>query len=89
MERENQQVLDQFFKRLQRELGEQLAEVVVEMMVVELGSVRLTFPSLADLERQQRNRRIQTLFNGANLQELALRFDLHPSHVRRILSRKY
>ena len=89
MERENQAVLDQFFARLQRELGEQLAEVVVEMMVVELGSVRLTFPSLADLERQQRNRRIQTLFNGANLQELALRFDLHPSHVRRILSRKY
>lgn len=79
-------VLDSFFERLGREFGPQ-AQRIVTVMAEELGGCRLTFPDLKDLYRLDRDRRIRREFNGSNLSELAIRYQLHVRHVRKILSR--
>ena len=84
--KENAEVLECFFGRLERELGE-LAPAVVKMMAEELGGCRLTFPDLGELERQQRDRLIRARFTGSNHQELALRFSLSERQIRNVLKK--
>lgn len=83
---ENREVLEQFFSRLCFEFGDQQARAVFQVLVEEVGGMRLTVPSLRDLERSERDRRIRKEFTGFNHQELALRFGLSVSQIRRVVN---
>lgn len=85
---DNDASLDRAFMRIGRELGSDIAEVIVLIFAEEIGGVRLTFPDRRGLERQARNLIIRSSFNGANIDELALQHDLSPSQIRRILAKK-
>jgi len=52
------------------------------------GGPPLYIPRLAELERNQRNRRIQKDFNGRNYHELALKYKLTERSIRRIVRHK-
>lgn len=51
------------------------------------GGERWSVPSIDELDRIQRDKRICQLYKGANISELALRFQLSESQVRRIVVR--
>lgn len=84
MKRESAEALDRMFGRMVREFGSE-AEHVLRVLAEELGGFRLTFPDVQDIERMARNKTICDRFTGCNYDELAARFSLHPSQVRRIV----
>lgn len=83
----NREVIDQLTQRLTMEFGEKSSSEIMRILREEVGGIRLTMPTLEDLHRQQRDKKIQALFTGFNHKELATRFGLHVRHVRRIVSR--
>lgn len=85
--RDNTEVLTGFFGRLSREFGA-MAPAIARVMAEELGDCRLTFPSIADLERQAVEQAIRSRFNGRNIAELSICYELSPRTIRRVLARK-
>jgi len=84
---ENGEVIRELFDRLHREFG-RLAPQIIKVMAESVGGVRLTFPDLQDLYRQERDRRIHLEFNGGNHEELAILYRLRPRQIRKILNKK-
>lgn len=84
---ENGELIKELFDRLHREFG-RLAPQIIQVIVEIAGGVRLTFPDLQDMYREERNRRIHLEFNGVNHEELALKYRLRPKQIRRILNKK-
>lgn len=80
----NSDVIQEVFIRLNQEFGN-LAPQIIRVLVGCMGGVRLTFPDLEDLYRQERNRRIKNEFTGFNYEELAIRYRLKCRQVRRIV----
>ncbi len=80
----NQEAIEELFGRLQREFGN-MAPMIIKVMVDTVGGLRLTFPDLQDLYREERNRRIKKEFTGFNYDELAIKYRLKNRQVRRIL----
>jgi len=66
--------------------GNASGEAIMRSFILELKDHRISFPDFKDLWREERNRRIRAKFNGSNYQELAICFDLHVSHVWRIVN---
>ena len=81
---ENMEAISRLFNRLHVEFPN--AERIVQVIVEEVGSCRVTFPDLKDLHKMARDRCIIREFNGFNLVELGFRYGLHPRQVRRIIS---
>lgn len=75
------------FERLRREQGD-AAKKIIDTIIAEIGGMRLTIPDLKDLWRIERNRRIRKQFDGANIEELSIRFNLDKRHIRRIVQDK-
>ena len=77
-----------FFRQLWvntcQSFGSDAGREIMLKIIVEFGGQRVTFPDPVDLFRIERNERIRAQYNGANCQELGLRWGLHPVHVRRI-----
>jgi len=84
--KENKEVFDQLARRFCLEFGGDAARKIMQIMVEEVGGVRMTFPAGADLFRYQRNEKIRNAFDGSNYEELALRWGLKIRQVRRIIS---
>lgn len=79
-------------KDLMREICAQLAGTrgltaakVVTILCSVAGGRRIVVPSLADLEREIRDNKIRTLFNGHNADKLARKYRLTTRHVYYIL----
>lgn len=84
---ENGEVIRDLFDRLHREFG-RLAPQIIQVMVESVGGVRLTFPDLQDIYREERDRRIHAEFTGNNHEELAILYRLRIRQIRRILNKK-
>jgi Mor family transcriptional regulator len=85
---ENRAALDGLFQRLCSDFGEASGFSIIKTIVEELGGLRVSIPDLQDLEREERDRRITSLFNGRNYAELGDRFGLSPRQVRHIVDGK-
>lgn len=85
---ENRAALDGLFQRLCSDFGEASGFSIIKTIVEELGGLRVSIPGLQDLEREERDRRILSLFNGRNYIDLADRFGLSPRQVRHIVDGK-
>lgn len=85
MARESMEAIERLFRRFERDLGP-LAEKAKLALVVELGSMRLTVPSLQTLEREQRNQRVCLEFKGNNIPELSERYSMSQRCIRKVLS---
>lgn len=79
------ELLGQIVARLHHEYGICQTLQIVRVLAEEIGGVRISFPDIQELNRMERDRRIACEFNGANLDELALRYRLHRRQVRRIV----
>ena len=80
----NSELIQETFTRLHQEFGN-MAPRIIQILVECAGGVRLTFPDLQDLYRQERNRRIRIEFTGFNYEELAIKYRLKCRQVRRIV----
>ena len=80
--------VEELYKRLALELdpGNPITGLRAQKIITEeLGGLRVTIPSVKELHRRARNKKIREKFDGANIEELALTFNLAPSQIRRIL----
>jgi Mor family transcriptional regulator len=77
----------ELFCQITQRFDEPVAEECINMIIAELGGIRVTVPSQEHIYRQDRNLKIRKLFNGANISELALRFELSVTQIRRIVNR--
>ena len=85
---EGRDAIQAFGSRMISEYGQATGEAIVRALFEELGGMRVRIPTISDLQRAQRDDdRIRILFNGRNHQELALRFGLTGTHIRRILEK--
>ena len=75
---------DNLCKQLCADFGPASAAKVIETIVYTVGGERITIPSIKDLERRERNRRICNFHRG-NVEETASHFNLHVETIRRIL----
>ena len=87
MENTNE-ALKEFESRLYTELGDRAASAAMLILIRTLGGIRLTIPTISQLSRDARNKRIRQLFHGGNYHELAARFGVNPTTVRRIVHGK-
>lgn len=72
--------------RLYSEFGKQIRDRVLRLVLEHLGGKRISFPSVGDLARLERNKRIREIFDGSNAIEVAGRFGLKAKQIRRIAS---
>lgn len=80
----NRQAIEEAFDMLRRNYGN-LAPQIINDLVISFGGLRLTFPDLQDLYREERNRRIRCEFTGFNYAELGIKYRLHPRMIKKIL----
>ncbi len=82
---ENSEALERLGHRLLLELGETDGYAALKMIFEELGGLRVTVPTIKELERQERDRMIIEAFTGFNYHELAIRFKCSVRTIRRIV----
>lgn len=70
--------------RLVREFGEASARVIMRKFLFELRGMRLTFPDLEDLAREERDRKIRAEFKG-DYKETAIRWGMSIPGVKKIV----
>ena len=79
----------QNFRKLWRDtctkFGRESGRAIMRKIIVEFGDQRICFPDHEARYRAERDTKIRNLFNGTNIQELALRFGLHRAHIYQIL----
>ena len=80
----NLELMERFYADMRETFGDASARLIMGKFLVHLGGGRLTFPSFADVRRLERNRKIRAEYRG-NLTELALRWGLSRSAVKKIL----
>lgn len=82
---ENRDALDTLFHCLCVDFGQSSGEAIIRQIVYHLGGLRVTIPDEKEILREERDRRIRSLFNGCNYNDLAERFGLQARHIRRII----
>lgn len=80
------EALTQFAIRIRELFGEQQETVIMRTMFEQMGGMRVTIPTLEELEIHERNREIREKFNGKNYLELAENWGLTTKSIRRIVS---
>lgn len=85
---ENSEAIQGLFRRLCSHFGDSSGQAIIRVIIEELGGMRVTIPSHKDIYREERNRKICNLFNGANHKELAIIFDLTVGQIRKIVNRR-
>jgi Mor family transcriptional regulator len=68
--------------------GQSSGEAIMRKFLMELKNCRISFPDYEDLYREERNRKIKSMFNGSNYKELATRFNLAESWIWRIVNKE-
>ncbi|MBI5189929.1 MAG: hypothetical protein HZA22_04585 [Nitrospirae bacterium] len=70
------------------EVGSELGREIEELLIKELGGIRLTIPCLKEANRAARDYCIFRDFTGANHEELALRHGISRKQVYNILRKR-
>lgn len=78
---------DTLVKQLCSDFGPDSTAKIIETIVYTIGGERITMPSIYDLERRARDRKICDVFRG-DYREIAVRFALSMNQVRRIIKRQ-
>lgn len=68
--------------------GQASGEAIMRKFIMELKGSRISFPDYEDLYREERNRKIKSMFNGSNYKELATIFNLAESWIWRIVNKE-
>ncbi len=79
---------DELCKQFCADHGPVVAAKIIQTIVNIRGGERITIPSIQDLERRERDRKIFSLFWGeyhGDYQAIALRFGISEATVRRII----
>lgn len=58
---------------------------IMRKFIVELRGLRISFPDQEGLYREERDNKIRLGYNGVNCKELAIRWGLTPSQIKKIL----
>jgi len=82
-----QNIVFNLFRQINQRFEQPIAQDCIKLIINEMGGLRITIPSWKVLQRQDRDLKIRNLFNGKNIQELALRFDLSETQIRRIVNK--
>jgi len=64
------------------------AEAIMRKFLLELKGCRISFPDYEDLYREERNRKIRSMFTGQNYKELACIFNLSPRRIWEIVNKE-
>lgn len=83
---EGREVVQKFLDRVTEEHGDILGEKIARALFEETGGQRLRMPTLQTLYKNYRDEKIRNLFNGFNLEELAIRFSLTKRQIRNIVN---
>ncbi len=75
---------DNLCKQLCADFGPASAAKIIETIVYTIGGERLTIPSIQDIEKRERDRRICNFHRGDYL-ETAARFNVHVNTARRVV----
>jgi Mor family transcriptional regulator len=86
MKSETQDALDRLFHRLCTDFGEASGKTIIRTIIEELGGLRLSFPDMREVSREERDQRVRARFRG-NYDELASYFRLSPRQVRNIIKK--
>jgi Mor family transcriptional regulator len=65
-----------------------LSKAIIKASYEEMGGLRISWPSLKDLDREFKYERIRILFNGSNHAELGIMFGYTVTQIRRIVNRR-
>jgi len=87
MKSETQDALDRLFHRLCTDFGEASGQTIIRTIIEELGGLRLSFPDMREMSREERDMRVRARFRGNNYDELASYFRLSPRQVRNIIKK--
>jgi Mor family transcriptional regulator len=74
-------------KQICENFGPMLAAKIMETIITTIGGARITIPSIQDIERRERNRKICDVFHG-DVQECAARFGVSGSTIRRVIMKQ-
>ena len=86
MKSETRDALDSLFHRLCTDFGEASGKTIIRTIIEELGGLRLSFPDMREMSREERDMRVRARFRG-NYEELASNFGLSPRQVRNIIKK--
>ena len=81
----NEENLRKLYQRYVAEFGQPDAEKIFKVMIQELWGTRITIPNMQYFHIRERNNKIKAGFYGGNYDELALRFQLTATQIRRIV----
>ncbi len=73
-------------ERVAVEMGGEASRVMLALFVAESGGERLMVPDEHDLFLECRNKNIRDRYRGHNAEELALRYSVSVSQVKRIVA---
>lgn len=85
MKSDNRQMIEACCERLLDELGPEAGPRAMRIFIEELGGFVVRIPSMRTLEREARDTRIKSEFNGTNYDELALQYNLDVRRIRQII----
>ncbi len=80
--------LEEELARLLGDKGPYYARAITRDFFEQLGGLRITVPTIRDLIREERDRRICAEFRGDNHSEIAIRHGMTVRQIRRILRGK-
>ncbi len=81
----NEENLKKLYWRYVSEFGQPDAEKIFKILIQELWGNRIRIPTMQYFHIQDRNKKIKASFYGGNYGELAIRFRLTATQIRRIV----
>jgi Mor family transcriptional regulator len=85
---ENDKAIQAFFNQLCSDFGHASGEAIMRLFINMLGGMRITVPTIKEINRKERDQKIRNMFHGDNHRELAKVFDLTEGQIRRIVHGK-
>lgn len=84
-ELKSHKALQDFFDKLKAEFDLPTAQYIMRIFIQTFGGLRVLVPTIDYICKIERNKRICNLFRCGNYKELAARFNLSVSQIRRIV----
>ena len=85
MQNESWDALTELADRYRVSFGEETGARIMTILFEVLGGLRVTIPTITQVEIQERNRQIRNKFTGQNYESLAASWGLSVRQVRRII----